>query len=337
MRKFCLLLAVCLMLTSLTGCGGSVEETKATEGTASTQESAQPIPTEATEPPVTEPPIPQVTGYDVQVPEGFEVSISEDDRMVYISPDAPQDPSTIVIEITDRDESILNVDETGFMARHSQVQEFRSIKLAQAQVDGIPALFADYTIKEEGVYTHIYEYHVVADKNYMFHFADSTDDNDWLERFGQAAATINMIMENEGIQLDYSGLEKYNLDCGISLYAVPGMQKQNAPGFTECIGSRKAIVLVMRDDKAANDLVGLSLQEYADLVAKANDLEQFTQDNYGNLHVNFYSTDSAGVEYYNNLTVKETDDCFWVFQMTCAAEDQASYDREFTVWATSIG
>ena len=152
MRKFCLLLAVCLMLTSLTGCGGSVEETKATEGTASTQESAQPIPTEATEPPVTEPPIPQVTGYDVQVPEGFEVSISEDDRMVYISPDAPQDPSTIVIEITDRDESILNVDETGFMARHSQVQEFRSIKLAQAQVDGIPALFADYTIKEEGVY-----------------------------------------------------------------------------------------------------------------------------------------------------------------------------------------
>ena len=146
-----------------------------------------------------------------------------------------------------------------------------------------------------------------------------------------------MIMENEGIQLDYSGLEKYNLDCGISLYAVAGMEKQSAPGFTEAIGSRKAIIRVMQDNKEKNDLVGLSLQEYADLVAKANDLEPFTQDNHGNLHVNFYSNDTAGVEYYNNLTVKETEDSFWVFQMTCAAEDQASYDREFTIWATSIG
>ena len=115
------------------------------------------------------------------------------------------------------------------------------------------------------------------------------------------------------------------------------MERQNAPGFTECLGNRKSIILVMKDDKQNNDLVGLSLEEYAQLVSQANKMQQFEHDNYGNLHVNFYSTDSAGVEYYNNLTVKETEDSFWVFQMTCAAEDQATYDREFPVWAPSIG
>ena len=50
-----------------------------------------------------------------------------------------------------------------------------------------------------------------------------------------------------------------------------------------------------------------------------------------------HSTDTEGVEYFNNLTVKETSDSFWVFQMTCTAENQTAFAREFTVWATSIG
>jgi len=203
-------------------------------------------------------------------------------------------------------------------------------------VDGIEALFADYTIKEEGIYTHIYEYHVVGDRNYMFRFADSTDHNDWLEAYETCAGTINMLTENEGIELDYSHLDRYQLDCGVKLYAFGGMDQQEAPGFTECIGNQRALILVMQDDKESNDLVGLTLQEYADLVSEANDLDGFTQDNYGNLHIGFYSNDELGVRYYNILTVKESEDSFWVFQMTCAADDQATYDREFALWATSI-
>ena len=331
MKRICLLMAVCLLAVCFCGCGSSVDET-------------QPVNTAPvdTQPPVvqepTEPPVIEVTGYELSVPEGFEITAAEDAHTVYSSPNAPADGSVIEISIRARDLSVLELDEESFMAMYPEVEEFRRItEMTVTQVDGIPALFVDYTIKEGRVYTHIYEYHVAADENYVFRFCDSTDNNDWLEMYGEAAAAINMLTVDEGIQLDYSGLERYTLDCGISLYAAPGMQKHDAPGFTECIGSRQAIILVMRDNKEERDLVGMSLQEYADLVSQANDLESFTQDNYGNLHVDFYSTDTEGVEYFNNLTVKETSDSFWVFQMTCTAENQTAFAREFTVWATSIG
>ena len=92
----------------------------------------------------------------------------------------------------------------------------------------------------------------------------------------------------------------------------------------------------MKDDKVENNLTGMSLYDYAALVSKSNDLDTFTQDNYGNLHVTFYNSDSIGLRYFNNLTVKETQDSFWVIQMTCTSGNQANFDREFALWATSI-
>lgn len=337
MKKLSLLLAVCMLIGILAGCGGTESTEATTEATEPTETTADTTPTETTVPPTTEPPYVKIIGYELDMLEEFDASVSEDDQLLYVSPDAPEDPSYVLIQIYDRDEGVLELDEAGFMALEEDViRDFVSLSLEVTSVDGIEALFADYTLKEEGVYTHIYEYHVVGDRNYMFRFADSTDHNDWLEAYDVCADTINMLTENEGIELDYSHLERYSLKCGVELYAFGGMDWQEAPGFTECIGNQRALILVMQDDKESNDLVGLSLQEYADLVSQSNDLEGFTQDNYGNLHLGFYSNDELGVRYYNILTVKESDDSFWVFQMTCAADDQATYDREFALWATSI-
>lgn len=337
MKKLSLLLVLCLILGMLAGCGSQAEETQTTtESTTPTETTADTTPTETTVPPTTEPPYVKIIGYELDMLEEFDASVSEDDMLLYVSPDAPEDPSYVLIQIYDRDEGVLELDEAGFMALEDTIRDFVSLSLQVTSVDGIEALFADYTLKEEGIYTHIYEYHVVGDRNYMFRFADSTDHNDWLEAYEACVDTINMLTENEGIELDYSHLERYTLECGVKLYAFGGMERQNAPGFTECIGNQRALILVMQDDKEANDLVGLSLQEYADLVSNANELDSFTQDNYGNLHIGFYSSDELGVRYYNNLTVKESGDSFWVFQMTCAADDQATYDREFALWATSI-
>lgn len=139
------------------------------------------------------------------------------------------------------------------------------------------------------------------------------------------------------IPQDYTGLERYDLDCGIGLYAMAGLQPQNADGFTACLGNPSAIILVMEDDKEANNLAEMNMAEYAALVSQANGLDAFSADSCGNLSVGFDSTDRAGVRYYNCLTVKETEDSFWVFQMTCAAEEREVYEPQFAVWATSIG
>lgn len=334
MKKICLLLTVCLLLC-LGGCGGEEAPVK----TGSTQPETTPpttsAPTEETTEP-TEATVPRIIGYELDIPEGFAVDTSEDDRTIYRCT-LPDDSSSILYRVEPLDESVLELDEAGFQARNTMEQEYEQLRLEQTRVDGQPALFADYVAVRQEERLHIYEYLVVGtEKNYVFQFCDRSEQEQWLDAFAQAAQSINLLMENEGVSLDYSALEYYTLPCGLSLYAAPGMQEQEAPGFSGCIGSREAIILVMKDDKLARNLTGLTLNDYAALVSQANDLEDFTQDNYGNLHVSFYSSDDLGLRYFNALTVKESDECFWVIQMTCIASDQAAYDRAFALWATSI-
>lgn len=335
MKKFCLLLAFFMLFSALTGCSSKKPAAPSTE--PSTQPSApstEPSTEPTTEP--TEPPIPQVIGYDVELPEEFIPTVATNQQMFYESPDAPKDPSCIEISIYERDASLLTMDADAFKASRQVEGEFYSLELKIVQIGGIDTLFADYVLDQGRIWTHVYEYHVVASQNYMFRFADSTDKNDWLESFAAAAQTITLILEDEPVELDFSGLTKYRLDCGVSLYARHGMEKQNAPGFTEALGSREAIILVMQDNKKDNDLDGLDIDEYAKLVSDTNELEPFTLDTYGNLQTCFYSTDEAGQEYYNMLTAKETEDSFWIFQMTCTADKQTSYTREFSLWSASI-
>lgn len=337
MKKFCLILAVCLILGCLSGCGGSSEATEptaATQAPTETQETTLPPTVETTE--ATEPTEPKIIGYDLDIPEGFEINTSEDDRAIYLCK-GPSDSSSIVIRIQPLDESALNMDEDAFKTYQALQQEYEELTLQPIRVDSEAALFADYVVLRNEQRIHIYEYIVVgSEENYVFQFCDATEEEVWLDAFADTAASINLLMENEGIELDYSHLERYSLPCGISLFAAPGMEPQNAPGFSGCIGSREAIILVMKDDKVENNLTGMSLYDYAALVSKSNDLDTFTQDNYGNLHVTFYNSDSIGLRYFNNLTVKETQDSFWVIQMTCTSGNQANFDREFALWATSI-
>lgn len=339
MKKICLILAVCLILGCISGCGERSVPTESTaaETTVDTQPPAQTQQT--TEPPTTEataPAEPKIMGYDLQIPEGFEINTSEEDRTIYLSKDNA-DGSSILIRTNPLDESVLELDEEGFEEYQALDQEYEELTVEQVRVDGEDALFADYVVLRNEQQIHIYEYIVVgSEENYVFQFCDYTEEELWLEAFEEAADSINLLMENEGIELDYSHLERYSLPCGISLFAGPGMEPQNAPGFSGCLGSREAIILVMKDDKVENNLTEMSLADYAALVSRSNTLESFTQDNYGNLHVTFYNSDSMGLRYFNNLTVKETQDSFWVIQMTCKADDQASFDREFALWATSV-
>ena len=122
----------------------------------------------------------------------------------------------------------------------------------------------------------------------------------------------------------------------MEIYAEDGMELHDAPGFTACLGNRNVIILLMEDDKESNNLTTMDLNDYAKLLGQTNELEDFKTDIYGNLYTDFYSTDENGIEYYNMLCVKESQDSFWVCQIACMAEDQASYAREFSLWASSL-
>ncbi len=209
--------------------------------------------------------------------------------------------------------------------------------LEPATVDEWDAVFTDYVQSYDNYTSHTYRYEVVTtDANYVFSFCDGTDDNEWLDAFEEASHDIDLILDTEGMELDYSQLTPYVLRSGLSIHAEEGLESHDAQGFSDALANRNVLILTMGDDKVSNNLTEMDLHDYADLVAKSNDLETFQEDMYGNLFTTFYSRDEAGLEYYNMICVKETTDSFWVCQMTCLAKDQVSYAKVFPLWASSI-
>lgn len=366
MKKLSLLLALCLMLSILTGCSGKPAETTLppqTNAPAETTTAPTTLPTETTVPP-TEPPA-VVIDFDMVLPEGFEAIVVEDALTVYASPNAPMDNSTISVEKLAMNEAALTLSEGAFEAlfelapeetepvettepeetdpsetTEPQPQlptEFHLYSMTQMEIDGWPALYCDYALTYEGYTAHCYRFEVVVNyNNYVFTFTDTTDTNVWLDQYKECVPEIDLILDVEGIELDYSGLTKYDIPGGLTIFAEDGMESHKAEGFTGCIGSRSVIILFMADNKESNNLTEMELEDYADLLCQTNDLGNFKWDTYGNLSTHFYSTDETGMEYYNVITVKETTDAFWVVQMACSADNQAQYARPFSLWASSV-
>lgn len=371
MRKICLLLALCLTLTIITGCGGKTPPST-DPGTQSPPETdnvpSTTVPT-TTVPPATAAPTdpPEVIAYELEVPEGFYASVVQDGYHVYLSPNAPRDLSSIQVEVLPMDESVLNrtkdefedmlrltlatpaettaPTETGDPSETTAPTEpqpekptdFHIYRIATTEVEGWPALFCDYNLTYGDYIAHVYRYEVVVNyNNYVFTFTDITDSNVWLDSFEDCAHAMGFMLDTDGIELDYSHLTRYKLKCGMEIYAEDGMELHDAPGFTACLGNRNVIILLMEDDKESNNLTTMDLNDYAKLLGQTNELEDFKTDIYGNLYTDFYSTDENGIEYYNMLCVKESQDSFWVCQIACMAEDQASYAREFSLWASSL-
>lgn len=368
MKKLSLLMALCLMLSILTGCGGAPAETtlppQTTAAPVETTTAPTTLPTETTVAP-TEPPA-VVIDFDMMLPEGFEAIVVEDALTVYASPNAPMDTSSITVEKLAMNEAVLTMSEDEFEAMFklapaetepSETTEpeettepvettepqpqlptgFRLNSMTQMEIDGWPALYCDYSLTYDGYIAHSYRFEVVVNyNNYVFTFTDTTDTNVWLDEYEECVPEIDLILDVEGIELDYSGLTKYDIPGGVTIFAEEGMESHKAEGFTGCIGSRSVIILFMADDKESNNLTEMDLEGYADLLCQTNELGNFKWDAYGNLSTHFYSTDETGMEYYNVITVKETTDAFWVVQMACSADNQAQYARPFSLWASSV-
>lgn len=365
MKKTSLLLAVFLSVGMLAGCNSQPAPTEPSAPVVTAAPTTQPTTAPTTAP--TLPPEPSVIDFKVELPTGFDQTVFQDDLHVFSSPKSPKDPSKVTVEILPRDEAVLKLDAKQMMEHiiSSAVAETQPTtsdpsettvptettaptdgkklpeplvkELEPTKIDGFDGIFVDYVESQEKYTTHIYRYEVVTPKaNYAFSFCDSTDKNDWLEQFKKSAETIDLILDTEGLSLDYSHLTKYTMHSGLNISAEADLQNHEAPGFTDALANRNVLILTMADDKAANNLTQMTLEDYADLVARSNQLQPFQKDMYGNLSTSFFSSDETGLEYYNTIFVKESDEDFWVIQMTCLVNDQVRYAREFSLWASSV-
>ena len=216
-------------------------------------------------------------------------------------------------------------------------QLLQILTLQQLHLDGWPALFCEYDFLCGADSAHVIRMEAeVNDANYVFTFCDTTDRNRWLEAFDLACDSVDFLLDTESIAFDYSDLTLYELPCGLSICAEDGMTPVRVPGFTDGIGNRSVVLLVTIHDKAETGLLDMTRTEYADLLARTNDLDPFRSSLYGDLFTTFSSTDASGARYENYLFVMDTDQAYLTLQLTCSAADQAAYADAFPLWASSL-
>lgn len=353
MKKIRLLAALCLMLLILSACCSPADSATDAESAASaaSTEAAAETPESSTQAPIVSD-ASSGTGFSLEAPEGFTASVVQDAFTFLVSPDAPTDTSSITVEVLARDESALQRTEDEFktlitggaVPEENQSPDapqgsktYSLILMQQVEVDGWPALLCEYDMAFTGFSSHILRYEVVSGSaNYVFTFTDTTEDHHWQDAFFRSAETIHLTHGADGIAADYSGLTRYDLGGGLSIFAEDGMQPHKAEGFTACIGSRNAVILLMADNKQANNLTELDALGYADVLRQNNDLDEFQTNPYGDLYTHFYSTDETGAEYYNMLCIAETEEDFLVLQFACTRENQSLYAKQFALWASSL-
>lgn len=336
MKTRVLLPALCLMLLILSACGKEPPETTAPALPPVTQ------PAE-TQPDATVPPEGN-SKFLLDLPDGFTESESSASRWVYLSPNAPEDHSSVTVEMVPMEEEILSMSTAEYKKRidltqtgESQAKRFKLLDLWQEEVEGFPAVVSEYNLVYDDYISHIFRYEVVCKGfHYVFTFDDASDGNDWLDHFKTMIRSVRLLHTEGGMELNFSEMVEYNLDCGLHLFAESGLMELEAHGFQGCLGSRNCILLFLSDDKQTNHLSGMRLEDYAQLLRQNNDLDPFSRDSYNNLYTTFSTTDENGTEYYNMLFLKETEGTFWVCQMACPAVFRESYHREFPLWASSI-
>ncbi len=347
-RTISLLLCALLMMSLLAGCGKKpVEPSSEPTVTGSTPSASDPA-TEPTAEPTTEPATESNHYVDVffQEPAGF---WPNEDTGDYYSPDFPTDPSYLSMKSSEPDDSVLGMTpllyetvlKLQLASGAEDMETDASVEsITPTQIDGCEAVKIDATMAMGEVTYRLLQYVVVTeDHNYIFGFADATENGDWQQAFAATAASIDLLREGETAKADFSKLTPYSFDCGVKLYCQEGMEREDSEDSDACMHGEVFSFYANVDQKselvAAGFPANMTLEEYADAAAEAYSLPMMNRDRLGNLYCTL-TEESEGETLYYYFTVKEGANAFSVCYFCCYAEVSSLLQRSFSLWSSSI-
>ena len=118
--------------------------------------------------------------------------------------------------------------------------------------------------------------------------------------------------------------------------AEAGLESETVEGYTACLASYDVAIFFLEENKTELDLDGLTLEEYAELYEIYGIITGFEVDAYGNIASSFVSEGGDGEEYFYYVTVKETEESFWLVQSACLSAESESYVDVFAQWHATI-
>lgn len=111
-------------------------------------------------------------------------------------------------------------------------------------------------------------------------------------------------------------------------------QETNREGFFAFYENKSALAFVIREE--AGSFGNISLEEYAKLVLKANNREEYVAKE-GNGFLWFtYTQTVEGQEIYYMTACYKSEDAFWIVNFATPETNRKKYDDKFMQWAESV-
>ena len=338
MKHLRVLMVLILVVAMLTACGSKPVETAAPT-TAPTTVPTTEAPTEAPTTAPTEAPLDPIVNYCFDEPEGFTTISTTDTLQILAGPDSDGSSITIMLLETAMDFAELN-EETfaaslGLLGDDGSAPTLNAIETTE--IDGYPACLVDYNMTPSGIPARYTTYYVTDRASTVaFIFADATADGAWAEAFAASAASINLLTEGEFVPADTTGLELYDLGCGVSMYAVPGLEALEIEGYAAVLAGETCTIMVIQDNKEEYGLYGLTVEDYVSFYVDGETITGFETDGYGNTATAFLSQGDDGVTYFYYGAAKNTADNFYFIQLACDQNAAMSMSGEFAQWCATF-
>lgn len=337
MKHLRILVAVLLVAALLAACGSKPAETSAP--TTVPTEAPTTMPTEAPTTAPTQPPMEPITNFYFDEPEGFTTMSVSGNLEILAGPDG--DGTSITVMALETPIDFAELTEENFSSTLGLLGDDGAAPTLNAmeatQIDGYPACLLDYTMTASGITARYTTYYVTDGASTVaFLFADATADGKWSEAFASAAGSINLLNEGEYVPADTTGLELYDLGCGLSMYVAPGMELMEMDGFSAVLADAQNTIMVIRDNKDAYGLYGLTVEDYASMYVDGVTITGFDTDACGNTAASFLNQGDDGVTYFYYAVAKNTADNFYMIQCACSQETAMAMAGAFAQWCATI-
>lgn len=338
MKHLRMLVVLVLVAAMLAACGGNSAPTTVPTTAAPTTEPTT-VPTEAPTTAPTLPPMEPIVNFYFDEPEGFTTMSAAENLQILAGPDGDGSSITIMALPTPLDLSELTEENfsssLGLLGDDGLAPTLNALQ--STEIDGYPACMIDYTMTASGITARYVTYYISDGASTVaFIFADATAEGKWLDAYAAAAASINLLNEGEFVPADTTGLELYDLGCGISMYAAPGLETLEVDGFAAVLANESCTIMVIQDNKAEYGLYGLTVEDYASLYVDGEVITGFQTDACGNTAASFLSQGDDGLTYFYYAVAKNTADNFYLIQCACAQDAAMAMAGEFAQWCATI-
>ena len=338
MKHLRILVALMLVAAMLTACG-SEPAAPTTVPTEAPTTAPTTVPTEAPTTAPTLPPLEPITNFYFDEPEGFTTISTSGTLQILAGPDGDGTSITIMLLETPMDFSELTEENfsanLGLLGDDGLAPALNGME--SMEIDGYPAFMVDYTMTASGITARYTTYYVTDGASTVaFIFADATAEGTWADDFAAAAASIDLLTEGEFVPADTTGLEQYDLGCGLSMYANPGMEALEVEGFAAVLADENTTIMVIQDNKEEYGLYGLTVEDYATFYVDGEVITGFETDACGNVATAFLSQGDDGVTYFYYGAAKNTADNFYFIQLACDQNAAIAMAGEFAEWCATF-